>query len=69
MTLLHQERHFEADIVAYLATHGWLEGDPARYDRELALYPDDLIGWLQDTQPKELAKLAGWHREGVERAL
>ena len=65
----HREIHFESEIVAHLTAHGWLEGDPARYDRELALYPDDLIGWLQDTQPKELAKLAGWHGADAERAL
>ena len=32
-----------------------------RYDRALALYPDDLIGWLQETQPQEWAKLAAFY--------
>ena len=60
----HREIHFEADIVAHLTAHGWLEGDPTRYDRALALYPDDLIGWLQETQPQEWAKLAAlYHGE------
>ena len=65
----HREIHFEAEIVAHLATHGWLEGEAAKYDRELALYPEDLIGWLQDTQPEELAKLTDWHGKDAERAL
>ena len=47
----HREVTFEQELVAHLASHGWLEGDPAQYDRALALYPDDLIGWLQETQP------------------
>lgn len=55
----HRESVFETELVAHLTANGWLEGDPAKYDRALALYPEDLLGWLQDTQPKELAKLKG----------
>lgn len=47
----HNELTFETELGAHLTTHGWLEDDPARYHRVLALYPDDLIGWLQETQP------------------
>ena len=54
----HREIYFEIEIVAHLTAHGWLEGDSAGYDRALALYPEDLIGWLRDTQPNELAKLS-----------
>ena len=43
----HREVTFEQELVASLFSHGWQEGDPKRYDRALALYPDDLIGWLQ----------------------
>ncbi len=49
----HREVTFEQEPVASLLSHGWQEGDPKRYDRALALYPDDLIGWLQETQPQE----------------
>ena len=33
---LHQEHHFEREICAHLAAHGWLyaEGDAAHYDRQ-----------------------------------
>ena len=55
----HREVTFEQELVASLLSHGWQEGDPKRYDRALALYPDDLIGWLQETQPQEWAKLGG----------
>lgn len=66
---LHKEVKFEEELVAHLVSHGWQEGDPARYDQALALYPDDLIGWLQETQPKEWAKLAAWHNGDTERLL
>jgi type I restriction enzyme R subunit len=54
MSTLHQEIHFETEICAYLATHGWLyaEGDAQTYDRARALFPADVIAWMQATQPK-----------------
>ena len=27
------------------------------YDRELALFPEDVLGWLADSQPTEFAKV------------
>ncbi len=66
---LHKEKKFEEELVEHLVSHGWTEGDPARYDRALALYPDDLIGWLQETQPQEWQKLAAWHNGDTERLL
>jgi type I restriction enzyme R subunit len=65
----HKETPFETELVAHLTTHGWLEGDPARYDRALALYPDDLIGWLQETQPQEWTKLAAQKKGDTARLL
>ena len=57
----HAEVTFEQELVASLLSHGWQEGDPKRYDRTLALYLDNLIGWLQETQPQEWAKLAAFY--------
>jgi type I restriction enzyme R subunit len=65
----HKEIHFETDIVKHLAAHGWLEGDPAKYDRELALYPEDVIGWIKDTQPKAWAKLKVTHNGATEKTM
>ena len=49
---LHHESAFEQEICDHLGAHGWLyeEGAAAHYDRRLALYPPDLIAWLQDSQ-------------------
>ncbi len=49
---------FEAEICAYLEAHGWLlSHNDAGYDRELALIPEDVLGWLADSQPDEYAKV------------
>jgi len=53
----HKESIFESEVVAHLTAHSWLQGDPKLYDRELALYPEDVEGWLRDTQPEEWAKI------------
>ncbi|MBX0329986.1 DEAD/DEAH box helicase family protein, partial [Oscillochloris sp. ZM17-4] len=57
----HRERTFEDEVVAHLTANGWLEGRSDGYDRELALYPEDVLGWLEETQPTELAKLGRLH--------
>ena len=51
---LHHEISLESEICQYLADHGWLyaEGDAVGYDRARALYPADVLAWVQATQPK-----------------
>ena len=57
MTQQHHESAFEAEICEYLAAHGWLYSPTDEgYDRELALFPADVFGWLADTQPEQFAK-------------
>lgn len=51
MTADHKEVIFENEICAYLELHGWLYSkDDTGYDRERALFPDDLFAWLEETQ-------------------
>lgn len=55
--LQHHESAFETEICEHLAENGWLYSPTDDgYDRELALFPDDMFGWLADTQPDQLAK-------------
>jgi len=61
----HKEIIFENKIVRHLTSHGWLEGDPSLYNRELALYPDDLIGFVQDIQPRAWVKLEKFHNSST----
>lgn len=51
---LHKEIEFENDICAHLAAHGWLyaENDYTGYDRTRALFPADVLAWVQATQPQ-----------------
>jgi type I restriction enzyme R subunit len=60
---LHKEIHFEVDICEHLASHGWLhaEKDAAGYDRARALFPDDVVGWVQASQPKAWETLVKNH--------
>ena len=50
---LHKEISFEDEICQQLGSHGWLfaEGDAAGYDRARALFPADVLAWVQATQP------------------
>lgn len=57
MTALHTEVNLEAEMVRELCARGWIEGKPEDYDRNLALYREDVIGWLADTQPEAYAKV------------
>ncbi len=61
----HQEKHFEAYVVSKLKAQGWKVGDTLQYDTERALYSDDLIAWLEATQPEKWAKL---QKDNGERA-
>ena len=49
---LHKEISFEVEICEYLAGQGWLYADQAAadYDRKLALFPADVLAWVQATQ-------------------
>ena len=60
---LHKEISFESEICAHLGAHGWLycEGDAASYDRARALFPDDVLAWVQAAQPKAWETLAKNH--------
>lgn len=54
----HNEVEFEREIAEHLAAHGWLYSpNDAGYDRERALFPEDVLGWLADTQPEQLEKV------------
>ena len=60
---LHKEIHFEHEICGHLAANGWLyaEGDAAGYDRARALFPTDVLAWVQETQPKAWEALTKNH--------
>ena len=60
---IHKELAFEEEICEHLGSHGWIyvEGDSSRYDRALALFPDDVLAWVQGTQEKAWEALVKNH--------
>ncbi|MDO9215493.1 MAG: DEAD/DEAH box helicase family protein [Methylococcales bacterium] len=50
------ESRFQHDMITQLLANGWLLGKSENYNRELALYSDDLLGFVQDTQPDQWQK-------------
>jgi len=68
---LHKEIALEVEICQDLAAHGWtyVEGDAAKYDRARALYPADLVAWVQETQREAWAALQKNHGGKADETL
>jgi type I restriction enzyme R subunit len=68
MSTLHKEINFENEICAHLAAQGWhyANGDAQLYDRARALFPADLLAWVQGTQPKAWEALSKNHGPAAE---
>jgi type I restriction enzyme, R subunit len=51
---LHKEIHLEEEICLSLVERGWVyePGVSAQYDRARALFPEDMIAWVQQTNRK-----------------
>ncbi len=50
MTEKTNEVMFQNDMIRQLIANGWLLGKPEDYNRELALYPEDLLGFSEAVQ-------------------
>ena len=64
-----RERQFQEDILKAMQAGGWLVGESGRYDRERALYSEDLIAYVRDTQPQAWEKLARHYPQDTAGAL
>ena len=64
-----QEVVFQNDILDQMQSHGWLLGESKNYDKELALYPEDVISFIKTTQPEQWKKQLGIHPKNPEEAL
>ncbi len=47
---------FQNDMIRQLVANGWLLGKPEKYNRELALYSEDLLGFVKETQDSQWQK-------------
>ena len=60
---------FQQAIVDWLTANTWLEGKPEHYDRELALYPEDLLGYIRETQPEAVTKLTKFYHDKTDQMI
>ncbi len=67
MSNLASERIFQDDILRQLQAHGWLLGSSDHYNRALALYPEDVLGFVQQTQPVQWQRFCANHPRDSEQ--
>lgn len=65
----HKENQFETEIVKHLSLTTWIEGTSLGYDKELALYPDDLLTFIKTTQPQAYDKMVKREGSNVDNVL
>lgn len=63
MTRVHTEEAFEALIEDQLVRNGYSRAHLSTYDRDRTLLVDELIGFVQDTQPKKWSVAVGKFQE------
>jgi type I restriction enzyme R subunit len=63
------ERAFQDDVLDQMQAGGWLIGESSHYDRDLALYTEDLLSFVQTTQPEQWQKLCSQYGDDAEKAF
>jgi type I restriction enzyme R subunit len=53
----HHEKHLEDYIETQLVKAGWRSGSYKDYDADRALFPEDVVGWIKESQPEAWSKL------------
>jgi type I restriction enzyme R subunit len=62
-TSRHSEAAFETVIETHLLANGYTPVAGGGFDRERAIVPEIVLGFIRETQPKEWAKLEALHGE------
>lgn len=62
-----KEHIFQKDIITQMKAKGWVCGKTDGYDRERALYAQDVLNFVQTTQPREWEKFAKIYPSDTER--
>ncbi|HHB95029.1 MAG TPA: hypothetical protein ENK88_07770 [Campylobacterales bacterium] len=65
----HKEIVFENEVTKLLKANGYIEGNSKNYNKELALYPDDLISYIKNTSPKAYEKMSKMYGADVDNAI
>lgn len=69
MTADAKEAAFQQDILNDMLASGWLLGHSTQYDRENALYPEDCLAFIKNTQSKAWDKYKTLYPSNPEAAL
>jgi type I restriction enzyme R subunit len=64
-----KELNFQNDIIKQMQANGWLLGKTENYDQKLALYSEDLVKFVKDTQPKEWEKYCKIYPDAADKKL
>ncbi|MGZ8257762.1 MAG: type I restriction endonuclease subunit R [Methylotenera sp.] len=62
-----KELAFQNDMIKQLVENGWLLGKPEHYNRELALYAEDVLGFVKDTQDEQWQKFKALYPNDPEQ--
>lgn len=63
------EHAFESYVQQILLQHGWQAGASAEWDVERALFPAQIVGFIEETQPKLWGQMRALHGTGLEAML
>ena len=58
---------FQNEMIQQLLSNGWLLGDPKKYNRELALYEEDVLGFVKDTQDEQWKKFCALYPHDTDK--
>jgi len=64
-----REAAFQQEIIDQMVESGWKLGDPADYNRQLALYTSDCLEYVKTTQPKSWEKYRKLYPGNPEQAF
>ncbi|MEC8812945.1 MAG: DEAD/DEAH box helicase family protein [Pseudomonadota bacterium] len=58
---------FQQEMIQQLLANGWLLGKPKGYNRELALYEEDVLGFVKETQDEQWQKFCAIYPNDPEQ--
>ncbi|NOQ63449.1 MAG: DEAD/DEAH box helicase [Methyloprofundus sp.] len=61
------ESEFQNDIIEQLVANGWLLGESKHYNRKLALYEEDVLGFVKETQETQWQKFCALYPNNPEQ--
>ena len=65
----HSEAAFETVIEAHLLQNGYVPIVREDFDRDRAIFPETVLAFIRETQPKEWAKLEALHGDKTDAQI